>query len=159
ELRAHLKQTLPDYMIPTHYITLDRFPLTPTGKLDQKALPAPEPPRAHAEPGAGGTALTGTQRRLADIWAQTLGTPRVDPDDDFFDLGGHSLLATQVMNRIREAFGIRLPLRLLFENPTVSGLADAVEAALLAEIEALTDDEVAAAIGALDSPPSTEDAT
>ncbi|MBG6090549.1 amino acid adenylation domain-containing protein [Actinomadura viridis] len=124
ELRAHLKQSLPDYMIPTHYITLDRFPLTPTGKLDRKALPEPASgSTGSTEVFVGDDAFTPTQRRLAHIWAQILNVPHLTVQDDFFDLGGHSLLATQVLARVHDEFGVTLAVRTLFEHPTVEDLA------------------------------------
>ncbi len=125
ELRRHLEGRLPGYMVPAAYVALDALPLTASGKLDRAALPAlaPAPTEAFVPP--RGTAET----VLAGIWAEVLGVPRVGAHDNFFDLGGHSLIATRVVSRIRDEFGTDLPLRALFETPTVSGLAGAVERA------------------------------
>ncbi|XUZ96418.1 amino acid adenylation domain-containing protein [Streptomyces araujoniae] len=102
ELRTALRRTLPDYMVPAAFVTLDALPLSPNGKLDRRALPAPQ---ARRTGGALAAPETETQRVLAEIWAEILTLPEVGVDDDFFDLGGHSLLATQVIARARK----RLP--------------------------------------------------
>jgi len=130
ELRAHLAERLPDHMVPAAFMALDRFPLTGNGKTDRAALPDPEP----VESGAGYVApRTPTEEILAGIWAELLGAERVGVDDSFFELGGHSLLATRVVSRVRDAFGIELPLRALFEAPVLSALAAEVDGALRAE--------------------------
>ncbi|MGA9769788.1 MAG: amino acid adenylation domain-containing protein, partial [Blastocatellia bacterium] len=128
DLRAHLQEQLPDFMIPSSYVMIDQFPLTPNGKVDRKALPAPDFTRPDFA-AAFVAPRTPTQEVLAGIWAHLLGLENVGIKDNFFDLGGHSLLATQVLSRIREAFRVDLPLRKLFESPTVSGLAEIVERA------------------------------
>jgi amino acid adenylation domain-containing protein len=128
ELREHLKGKLPEYMVPSSFVTLDAFPLTPSGKVDRKALPEPEaardrqhlapiPPRGPVE------------ELIAGLWSELLGVSRVGAEDSFFELGGHSLLATQLVSRLRRAFGVEVPVRQLFETPTVAGLAGAVQAA------------------------------
>src|SRR5205823_5628895 len=123
-LRAHLKQSLPEFMIPSAFVVLDAFPLSPNGKIDRKSLPVPEyvgqteqyvPPR------------NSTEEQLAAIWAKVLRLEKVGAHDEFFALGGHSLLATQVVSRVRQSFGVELPLRALFEAPTVAQLAKRIE--------------------------------
>ena len=124
-LREHLSARLPDYMVPSAFITLDRLPRLPNGKVDRKALPAPDPSLAAAAREYVAP-RNEVEARLADIWAEVLGAARVGVTDNFFDLGGHSLLAMQVASRVREAFGVELPLREIFERPTVAHLSLAV---------------------------------
>ncbi|MGK5544758.1 amino acid adenylation domain-containing protein, partial [Streptomyces sp. URMC 127] len=125
ELRRHLAELLPDYMLPAAVLELGALPLTPNGKLDRDALPAPGP----SAPSAGGAPRNAREEVVAGLFAEVLGVPAVGVDDDFFALGGHSLLATRLINRVRSACGTGLPVRALFEAPTVAGLAAAVEAA------------------------------
>ncbi|MFI9804244.1 amino acid adenylation domain-containing protein [Streptomyces sp. NPDC052301] len=126
ELRALAKAKLPEYMVPASFVVLDSLPLTPNGKIDRRALPVPSArSEIRTEPVAP---RTPAERLLAGIWAEVLGVPTVGVEDDFFRLGGHSLLATQVMARVRERFDADVPLRALFESPTVAGLAEVVEA-------------------------------
>ncbi|NOZ55919.1 MAG: amino acid adenylation domain-containing protein, partial [Calditrichaeota bacterium] len=166
EFRSYLRQKLPEYMVPAVYVRLEALPLTPNGKVDRKRLPKPElsrgglsseyvPPRTEVE------------RELCAIVAELLGIDQVGVHDNFFELGGHSLLATKFMSRIRERLGVELPLRDLFEKPTVAELAVAIEQqqqgeegsedriervereaedieALLREIEQLSDEEAEA---------------
>ncbi|MFY2561712.1 amino acid adenylation domain-containing protein [Corallococcus terminator] len=125
-LRDFLREHLPEHMVPSFFIALDAFPLTPNGKVDRKALPAPEQQdsrRPYVAP------RTQTEEQLAGLFAQVLGPQRVGATDSFFELGGHSLLATQVVSRIHAALGVTLPLRVLFESPTVEQLARQVDAA------------------------------
>jgi acyl carrier protein len=110
-------------------VALAALPLTPSGKVDRKALPAPEWQRS---PETGLAPRTPVEEILAGIWAEVLGRERVGASDHFFDLGGHSLLATQVMSRLRRAFGVEMPLRDLFATPRLADLAVRVEAALAA---------------------------
>ena len=129
ELRAHLAAQLPPYMWPEHVVRLKRLPLTPNGKVDRAALPAPERLRPELQE-AHVAARSDTERRLAGLWSRLLGVDPPGVHGHFFnDLGGHSLLATQVMSRVRSEFGVELPLRLIFEGPTIAELAQAVDAA------------------------------
>ncbi|HYH81260.1 MAG TPA: amino acid adenylation domain-containing protein [Longimicrobium sp.] len=133
-LREHLRRSLPEYMVPAAFVALERIPLTPTGKLDRKALPAPE----YAAPEAGyAVPENPVQEVIAGIWAEVLRLERVGARDNFFELGGHSLLATLVMGRVQEIFGTGMPLRTLFEAPTVAELAERVEALRSADAPAL----------------------
>jgi amino acid adenylation domain-containing protein len=120
ELRAHLAGRLPVYMVPGAFVVLESLPLTPSGKLDRRALPAPEQGPAEDQYVAPRTPIEET---LAGIWREVLGLERVGVRDRFFELGGHSLLATRVVSRIRGAFGVELTVRAMFEHPTVEGLA------------------------------------
>ncbi len=122
ELRAHLKQRLPHYMVPAAVVALDSMPLSPNGKVDRQALPAPAWSRAEDEAGVVGP-RNHIEEIVAGIWTQVLGVERVGLHDDFFELGGHSLIATRVAARINETFHIELPLRNVFEAPTVAALA------------------------------------
>ena len=126
ELRHYLKQQLPEYMLPSVFMLLQAFPLTPNGKVDRQALPAssqlrPELIETFVAP------RTPIEVLLADIWSQVLGVEQVGVWDNFFELGGHSLLVTQVMSRVRQNLAIDLPLRYLFEFPTVAEFAKMVQ--------------------------------
>ncbi len=124
-LRRALQAELPDYMVPAHFMLLDALPLTRHGKVDRSALPAPEPQGAGVE--AGEPPRTPAEEAMAALWREILGIAQVGRDADFFALGGHSLLATQLVARVRDAFGVEVPLRALFETPTVAGLAVWIE--------------------------------
>ncbi|RDZ26746.1 non-ribosomal peptide synthetase [Lysobacter silvisoli] len=153
ELRAFARQRLPDYMLPSAVVALAQYPLTPNGKVDRKALPAPEAGAAEAQ--AYVAPRNGEEETLARLWAEVLGLERVGIHDDFFDLGGHSLLATQLVARVQKAFGGEIALRTLFEAPTVAGFAelllrqrmDGVDADALAgmldQLEGLSDEDIA----------------
>ncbi len=123
-LRARLRASLPEYMVPSVFVVLDELPRTANGKVDRHALPAPAPARSTATP-----AGTRTEQVVAAIWADVLGVDGVGADDDFFELGGHSLLAVRAISRVRDAFSVDVALRALFDAPTVGGLARLVDAA------------------------------
>ena len=126
ELRRHVSQRLPRWMIPSHFVFLDELPLTPHGKVDRRGLPAPQVARAEV-----GTAIvaprTRDEHQLAQIWADVLKLEQVGVHDNFFDLGGHSLLASRVVSRIRSVTGLDVPLRVIFETPSVAGLVQSLE--------------------------------
>ncbi|MGC7100187.1 amino acid adenylation domain-containing protein [Amycolatopsis lurida] len=128
ELRGHLAGKLPEYLLPSGYVRLDRLPLTANGKVDRRALPAPETERPElAEPYAEPT--TDLEETLTRIWASVLGLDLVGIDDDFFELGGHSLLAAQVVAELRDRLGVPATLRLLFDQPTVRTFAARIKEA------------------------------
>jgi len=146
ELRTAVAARLPDYMVPAAWVRLESLPLTPNGKIDRDALLAPASapawPTTQEEQEAGTTAArTPVEERVAALMAGLLKHDHIGLDDNFFLLGGHSLLGTQLIVRVREAFGVDLTLRSLFQAPTVAGLAAAIESLILARIEALTDEE------------------
>jgi amino acid adenylation domain-containing protein len=125
ELREYLRRRLPEYMVPVTFVKVAEFPMTASGKIDWRALPAPDGidlEQAYQAP------RTQTEELLSGLFARVLRVPRVGVHDNFFELGGHSLLATQLVSRVREAFAVELPLRELFVRPTVAGLAEQVEA-------------------------------
>ncbi|NJN99265.1 MAG: non-ribosomal peptide synthetase, partial [Anaerolineales bacterium] len=126
ELYRFLKQKLPDYMMPAAFVTLDTMPLTPHGKIDRRGLPAPTVTRLEWDQPFVAP-HTSTEQSLAEIWATVLGVERMGVNENFFEAGGHSLLATQVMARIHQAFGFDLPLRCLFEAPTIAEFATLVD--------------------------------
>jgi amino acid adenylation domain-containing protein len=128
ELRAHLRERLPEHMVPTAFVALDRFPLTPSGKTDRGALPAPGP--SHSGEGPEYVPpRTPVEETVAAIWAEVLGVERVGIHEHFFDLGGHSLRAAQIVARLRSAFRVDLPMGALFDAPTVAELAALVDGA------------------------------
>ncbi|HST59374.1 MAG TPA: amino acid adenylation domain-containing protein, partial [Longimicrobium sp.] len=134
-LRAHLKALLPEFMLPSAYVRMEKLPLTQNGKLDRRALPEPEP--AEASDAEMVAPRNQTEELVAALWAEVLRTERVGIHDDFFALGGHSLLATRVLARVQAAFGVVMPLRALFEGPTVAELAERVDALRRADGPAL----------------------
>jgi acyl carrier protein len=130
-LRSFLKQTLPDYMIPSIFVTLESLPLTPSGKVDRKALPKPEGvDLATSAPYVA--PRTPLEQELAQICTEVLNLEQVGIYDNFFELGGHSLLATQVVSRVQQKLSIELPLRRLFEFPTIAELSQHLESTQLA---------------------------
>ncbi|NHC37937.1 amino acid adenylation domain-containing protein [Scytonema millei VB511283] len=128
QLRGFLEKKLPQYAIPNHFVILEALPLLPNGKVNRQILPAPDPASAELKPDTA--ARTPVQQLLAAIWVDVLKLERVGIHDNFFQLGGHSLLATQVMARVRSAFEIELPLRYLFESPTIAKFSERVEIAM-----------------------------
>jgi hypothetical protein len=135
QLRRLLKATLPPFMVPSMLVTLQALPLSPNGKLDRAALPAPE--GARPDLARGYAAPDGpVEQTLASIWSAVLGVDRVGVDDNFFDLGGHSMLAVRMLARVRDSVGLELELAQVFERPTIRELADALTERLLGEVSA-----------------------
>jgi acyl carrier protein len=153
DLRVELKEKLPEYMLPSAFVFLKTLPLTSNGKVDRSALPAPDETRQglqsdFVEP------RDPIEKALSDIWANFLKVDVVGVHDNFFDLGGHSLLATQVVSRMRKEFQLEIPLRSLFEWPTIAQLAEKIEEAknseaerVLKEIEGLSEEDVKQLLG------------
>jgi len=151
-LRSHLAERLPFYMVPTAFVMLASLPLTANGKVDRQALPDPDETRPEIEESYVAP-RTASEEALTKIWGEILGLEQVGVFDNFFELGGHSLLATRVASRVREEFQVELPLRTLFEQPTIAGLAlmipshkversgDSDLAGLLAELQDISDEE------------------
>jgi amino acid adenylation domain-containing protein len=127
-LRQHVASTLPDFMVPSAFVVLDTLPLTPSGKIDRRALPAPDRPAAlkYIAP------RSVTEAQVAEVFGSLLGLERVGAEDDFFELGGHSLMATQVVSRIRDRYGLEFPVGMLFQASTVASLAHNIDEALAA---------------------------
>ncbi|MBV8202815.1 MAG: amino acid adenylation domain-containing protein, partial [Acidobacteria bacterium] len=146
-LRAHLAGKLPEYMIPAVWIEIPALPLSANGKVDRRSLPEPDAVAAGraaaarivtgARPAAGTASRTPAEELLAGVWAELLGIEDVAGDDDFFTAGGHSLLATQLVSRVRVLFGVELPLRRVFEHPTLEALAAQI-VALSSRLETAT---------------------
>jgi acyl carrier protein len=144
-----MKQRLPEYMVPSAIVVLRSFPTTANGKVDRAALP--EPDDIHAKDRLMVPPQTAVERELAEIWSTLLKRAELSVHDDFFDLGGHSLLATQVVSRIRKTFNKDIPLRTIFDSPTIAKLAGAIEVAAYADtadlqseldlLESLSDEE------------------
>jgi amino acid adenylation domain-containing protein len=152
-LREHLALTLPHYLVPAAYVMLDALPVNPSGKVDRRALPAPDQSRPDlAAPYV--PPRTDGERRIAELWSGVMGLEQIGIEDNFFTLGGNSLQATQLVSRIGQAFGVALDLRTFFGNPTIAALAaladgppdltDRETAAILADLNELSDEEVAA---------------
>lgn len=131
ELRQLLKAKLPDYMVPSIFVFLDHFPMTPNGKLDRKALPPPEGRQSELADSCVAP-HTSTEKTLAGIWCALLGLHQVGRHDNFFELGGHSLLATRLASRVHDAFAVQMSLGSLFENPTIFRLGEQIETLLWA---------------------------
>lgn len=127
EIKRAIQMDLPDYMMPSAIVPLEAFPLTPNGKIDRQALPAPDSPQLGAR---AGNLRTPTEEIVADLWSTLLAVGRPGASDDFFELGGHSLLAMQVLSHVRTVFKTELPLRSLLEHPTVREFSAAIDRAL-----------------------------
>jgi acyl carrier protein len=125
ELKGFLKDRLPHYMAPSIFVFMSAMPLSPNGKIDRRALPDPEQtrPDLQVEYVAPRTEI---EAALTEIWVQLLGLEQIGIFDNFFDLGGHSLLATKVVSRVRETFEVELPLRTIFESPTIAQLSESI---------------------------------
>ncbi|MEW6498486.1 MAG: phosphopantetheine-binding protein, partial [Cyanobacteriota bacterium] len=126
QLQAYLTQKLPEYMVPAAYVVLESLPLTPNGKVNRSALPTPNSIQPELV-GGYGAPRTAVEEVLVRLFAEVLGLKRVGIHDNFFELGGHSLLATQLASRVRDAFGVELPLRSVFEAPAIAQLSTVVE--------------------------------
>jgi acyl carrier protein len=141
ELRAFLKDRLPEYMVPAGFLFLEALPLTANGKVDRRALPAID----HEKPAGRGEYMaprTEIEEALASICGEALGVEKLGIHDDFFELGGDSLMAIRAIFRIRKAVGVELQVRSFFDAPTVASLAEVIEELILAQIEDLSDEEV-----------------
>ena len=121
ELKRYLLRKLPAYMVPSVFMVVDQLPLTPSGKVDRKALPAPRLSRSFEK--AFVPPRTPLEETLASIWKEVLAVEQVGIHDNFFELGGHSLAVTRVVSRVRQVLELELPLLDLFESPTIAGLA------------------------------------
>jgi hypothetical protein len=132
ELREFLRQRLPDYMVPSAFVVLEKLPLTANGKIDRRALP---PPLLDRERPGFVAPRTETEKTVAEAWSAVLNVQGIGVHDDFFQLGGHSLLATRVVSRLRSVSGIDIPLRVFFENATVATIAEYIDGAQLTAIE------------------------
>ncbi|HEX5085917.1 MAG TPA: amino acid adenylation domain-containing protein [Blastocatellia bacterium] len=128
QLREYLQERVPDYMVPSSFIFLPQMPLTANGKLDRRALPAPDL-KSLEDSDTDQAPRSATEEIIADILAEALGRPRIGRRENFFALGGHSLLATQALSRVRAVWRVELPLRAIFESPTAESLARQVESA------------------------------
>src|SRR6185503_5482565 len=145
ELREFLTSFLPDYMLPTVFVKLDRLPLSTNGKLDRKSLPHPDEHNRLRDQDLVAP-RTAVERRVADILCGLFKVSEVGVNDNFFLLGGHSLLGAQLITKIRNAFGIDLPLRAIFDAPTISALSSAIEREIVARVESMTDAEAQALV-------------
>ena len=127
DLREFLKQKLPEYMLPTAFVLLEKLPTTPSGKVDRKSLPAPDTSTLSLRSNYIAP-RTDTEQQLAEIWSQILKWEQVGIHDNFFELGGYSLLGTQVLTRVRKIFAVNIPLKVLFEASTIAELAARIDA-------------------------------
>ncbi|HKV36211.1 MAG TPA: amino acid adenylation domain-containing protein [Pyrinomonadaceae bacterium] len=152
EVRTFLRELLPEYMVPTFFLTLRAFPLTPNGKINRQALPVPETANERSEE-AHVAPRTALEEIIAAIWSEIIGVKRIGVHDSFFELGGHSLLAMQVISRIREEFEVDIPVRSLFDGMTVENLAATV---LEREPEAGRSEKIARTLKAVAEMPEEE---
>jgi len=150
-LRETLGAYLPDYMIPSSFVVLQSLPVTPNGKVDRTALPAPDATNTLRDVSVAAPE-TATEERISQIVTTLLKLETVGIDDNFFMLGGHSLLGTQIIAQITETFGVDLPLRSLFEAPTIRLLAAEVEQRIIAKLESMSEDEVLRLLGETTTP-------
>jgi acyl carrier protein len=125
-LRSFIAEKLPENMVPSAFVVMDEFPLTPNGKVDRKALPAPDSVRPDLKD-AYVAPRTPLEEVMVEIWTSVLGIDEVGVDDNFFELGGHSLLATQIISRLRDVFHVELPLTTIFQAPKISEIVKFVE--------------------------------
>ena len=125
-VRESIQKKLPDYMVPQTFVLLNDLPLTPNGKVDRRSLPTPDNTTRNLSTGFA-LPRTPTEAQLAQIWSEVLGLERIGVKDNFFEIGGHSLLATQVISRLNSAFGLDIPIQMIFESPTVAGIAAYIE--------------------------------
>ncbi|MDX1414818.1 MAG: phosphopantetheine-binding protein, partial [Candidatus Promineifilaceae bacterium] len=142
ELRAFLAERLPAYMIPSYFVRLEDLPLTPNGKVNRRQLPnpaenRPELDKAYIAP------QSELEKQLAHLWSQTLGVTRIGIEDDFFDLGGASIPAVQVVAKISDLYQVDFPISSFFEHPTIAGQCAVLEDLLIAQLEAMSDQEAA----------------
>jgi acyl carrier protein len=148
QLRRLCKAKLPPFMVPSGFVSVDAFPVTANGKLDRRALPAPD----GARPAMARSYVapeTPVEQTLASIWGEILGVDRIGLDDDFFDLGGHSLLAVKMLSRVQQSFDLDLRLPQVFEHSTIRDLAAAIAAEFL---DAADDDELASLLAEVEAP-------
>ncbi|HEX8128534.1 MAG TPA: amino acid adenylation domain-containing protein, partial [Pyrinomonadaceae bacterium] len=153
-LRSFLREKLPEYMLPSAFVALPALPLTPNGKLDRRALPAPEPATATRDGHGEGVRCSPLEEVLAGIWAEVLGLERVGLHDNFFESGGHSLLALRVVSRLRSTLKIEVPVRELFDAPTVAGFAASISNLQRAELGLPSSPSLGAVSRDGDLPPS-----
>jgi amino acid adenylation domain-containing protein len=132
ELREFLRQKLPEHMVPSSFVTLEKLPLTSNGKIDRRALPAPDE-RAYATP-TSEAPVGPVETTIAEIWVQVLGIDRIGRHDNFFALGGHSLLAVRLLVAVNKSFGRQLPLRTIYDSPTVAGLASLLDSKTVTQL-------------------------
>jgi amino acid adenylation domain-containing protein len=158
QLRAHLAHHLPSYMVPAVFVCLEQLPLTPNGKIDRTALPVPTAANT-ARPRTSARADNELEQALETVVAELLELDRVGVVENFFMLGGHSLLGAQLIARIGERFGVEMTLRSLFDNPTVAGMAAEVERLVIADLEAMSDEDASRLLARSSPTPSGVSAT